>query len=269
VENPFEPQLGRRDLPAETIRLRDLADEQMALITVEIQEGIDAHLAAYRHVVDSLIHTHEEIAERSDIDLEAETRWVATWELSGRCLAVSRVLLHDLQGGFAAEAVGTLRALHEAVQLLSALAFHLEDDAARCWLAGEWIRPKDARKIQGRKQELALERMAEAGIEPEGGDIMALGQEIYSHMSESAHHQRGGFRESVAVALRRFAYGPHPDPTVRAAWVDYAGELLEEVTLVVGDAFADMVGREYMLEYVRPLQASLVAVRESYPLSDH
>ena len=68
--------------------------------------------------------------------------------MGGRCLAVSRVLLHDLQGGFASEAVGTLRALHEAVQLLAALAFHLEDDAARRWLAGEWIRPKEARAIQ-------------------------------------------------------------------------------------------------------------------------
>jgi hypothetical protein len=113
----------------------------------------------------------------------------------------------------------------QTVQLLAALALQVEDEAARRWLTGEWIRPKEARKIQGRKQELARERMAEAGIVPEGGYIVALGQQIYSHMSESAHHQRGGFLESRSVPLRRFAYGPHPDPTVRAGWVDYAGSV--------------------------------------------
>ena len=95
--------------------------------------------------------------------------------------------------------------------------------------------------------------MAEAGIKPEGGDIVELGKDVYSHMSKSAHHQRAGFLESRSVPLRRFAYGPHPDPTVRAGWVDYGGELLEEVVLVVGDAFDDMVGDDYMREYVRPL----------------
>lgn len=264
--NAFEPPINRRDLPAETIQLRELAEIQLGANAAEIQERIDEHLRVYGEVMDSLIRTHEEIAARSDIDLDGETRWVVLWEMGGRCLSVARVLLHDLRGGFASEAVGTLRGLHEAIQLLAALAFHLEEDAARRWLAGEWIRPKEAREIQGRKQELALERMAEAGIEPEGGDLVELGRQIYSHMSESAHHQRDGFRDSRSVPLRKFAYGPHPDPTVRAAWADYAGELLEEVVIVVGDSFDGMVGDNYMQEYVRPLQARLIAVRESHPL---
>lgn len=94
-----------------------------------------------------------------------------------------------------------MRALHEAVQLLNAISFHLEEDAVRRWLAGAWIRPAEAREIQGRKQALADERMRELGMEPEGGDLVQLGRDLYGSLSESAHHQRGGFRESVAPAL--------------------------------------------------------------------
>ena len=265
----FDPPVNRRDLPDQTLYLRELAAIQLGENADEIQERIDAHLRVYTGVIDSLVRTHEEIADRSDIDLEAETRWVVLWELGGRCLSVARVLLHDLRGGFASEAVGTLRGLHEAIQLLAALAFHLEEDAARRWLAGEWIRPKEARRIQGRKQAFAAERMAEAGIEPEGGDLVELGQEIYGPLSESAHHRRGGFRESVSAPLRKFAYGPHPDPTTRAAWVDYAGELLEEVVIVVGDAFNDIVAGDYMQEYVGPLKARLADVRKSHSLDGY
>jgi hypothetical protein len=88
-------------------------------------------------------------------------------------------------------------------------------------------------------------------------------------MSESAHHQRGGFLDSKSASLRKFAYGPHPDPAVRAEWVNYAGELLEEVVIVVGDAFDDMVGDNYMRDYVRPLQARLFAVREDHSLDGY
>jgi hypothetical protein len=176
--NPFEPQINRRDLPAEIVELREQAEVQLLANAREIQKRIDEHLRVYSKVVDSLIYTHEEIADRSDIDLGGETRWVVVWEMGGRCLSVARVLIHDLRGGFASEAVGTLRALHEGVQLLAALASHLEEDAGRRWLTGEWIRPKEAREIQGRKQELALERMAAAGIEAEGGDIVELGKRL-------------------------------------------------------------------------------------------
>ncbi len=177
--------------------------------------------------------------------------------MSGRCLAISNVLLHDLRGGNASEAIGSLRALHEASQLLSALSFHEEEEVVRRWLAGEFIRPREAREVQRRKQALALQRMAEAGIEPEGGDVVELGQEIYSTLSEGSHHQRSVMAESMAPALRRFAYGPHPDARNRASHVDYAGELLEEVIIIVGDAFADILGRDFYGQQVGPLQEAL------------
>jgi hypothetical protein len=110
--------------------------------------------------------------------------------------------------------------------------------------------------------------MAEAGVEPEGGDVVALGRQIYSVLSEGSHHQRSVMAESMAPALRLFAYGPHPDASNRAIHVEYAGELLEEVIIVVGDALADILGRDFYAQRIRPLQEALARVREEAPLSD-
>jgi len=50
--------------------------------------------------------------------------------------------------------------------------------------------------------------------------------------------------------------------------VDYAGELLEEVIFIVGDVLADILGRDFYIRQVRPLQESLARVREEAPLSE-
>jgi hypothetical protein len=265
---PLEPPINARPLPADVIALRAIAKAQARHFDEELQPRIDRHIAVYQEAVNTLIAAHRALADETDIELGTDTRWAAIWEMSGRCLAISNVLLHDLRGGFASEAIGSLRALHEASQLLSALSFHEEDEVVRRWLNGEFIRPREAREVQRRKQELALARMAEAGIEPEGGDVVALGREIYGVLSEGSHHQRSVMAESMAPALRRFTYGPHPDARNRASHVDYAGELLEEVIIVVGDAFADILGRDLYVQRVRPLQEALAQVREEAPLSE-
>jgi hypothetical protein len=262
----LEPPIRARALNNATIALREVADTQFHDLDAVLQPRIDRHIAVYQEAVDVLVSAHRDLADRTDIDIGANTRWAAVWEMSGRCLAISNVLLHDLRGGFASEAIGTLRALHEASQLLSALSFHEDEEVVRRWLAGEWIRPREVRAVQSRKQALALERMAAAGVELEGGDIVELGRQIYSLLSEGSHHQRSVMAESMAPELRRFAYGPHPDPRNRASHVDYAGELLEEVIIIVGDTFADLLGRDFYIEEVRPLQQSLARVREEAPL---
>lgn len=174
--NDLEPPIRGRELPDHVRELRDRADAEAVQIDAETQVWFDAHLAVYRNAIHELIDTHRALADETDVDIGADTRWSAIWELSGRCLAISNVVLHDCRGGFTSEAIGTLRSLHEAVQLLHAVAFHEEEALVRRWLAGEYIRPKEAREVQGRQQALALERMEEAGIQPEGGDIVELGK---------------------------------------------------------------------------------------------
>jgi hypothetical protein len=264
----LDPPIGDWQLPIEVVALREIADAEAAHFDVKLQPRIEKHIAVYQEVVNAMIATHRALADDTDLELGANTRWAAIWEMGGRCLAISNVLLHDLRGGFTSEAIGTLRALHEASQLLSALSFHEEEDVVRRWLAGEFIRPREARDVQRRKQDLALQRMAEAGVEPEGGDVVKLGRQIYGVLSEGSHHQRSVMAESMAPALRRFAYGPHPDASNRAVHVEYAGELLEEVIIVVGDAFAYILGRGFYAQRVRPLQKRLARIREEAPLSD-
>jgi hypothetical protein len=38
--------------------------------------------------------------------------------------------------------------------------------------------------------------------------------------------------------------------------------------IIVGDAFADILGRDFYVQQVRPLQEALTRVREEAPLSD-
>jgi hypothetical protein len=135
----LEPPIRHRQLPVEISALRAIADAQEAHLDAELQPHIDRHIAVYQEAVDVLIAAHRTLADDTDLELGANTRWAAIWEIGGRCLAISNVLLHDLRGGFASEAIGTLRALHEASQLLSALSFHEEEDVVRRWLAGEFI----------------------------------------------------------------------------------------------------------------------------------
>jgi hypothetical protein len=178
-------------------------------------------------------------------------------------------VIHDLRGGFSSEAVGSLRTLYEGTVLLGAIAFHEEEDALRRWLEDgdtSWVRPRHARLVMERKEKLAREGMREAGIEPEDRGLTELGGEIYDLLSRPAHHRRGGFRETVAPALREFTYGPHPNAEVRADHVSYAGELIETALLTVIDSLGDVIGRDYVREAMPQMQERLEGVRHGFPL---
>jgi len=240
--------------------------EEHQRIDALFQPRIDAHIAAFAEEVEAVIVAHKYLADRTDLEIRAETRWSAIWELSGRCLAICRVILHDLRGGFTSEAIGSVRALYEATELLAAVAFHEEVDVLRQWLAGEWIREREARTVVGRKEALARDRMREAGVEPEGRGAVEVGAEVYDLLSQPAHHRRFGFPETISVELREFTYGPHPSAEVRAHHVDYAGQLLETALLVVIDGLGDILGREYVRDTLPPMQARLEQAREQFPL---
>lgn len=265
----LEPEVHASELAEDVAERRRAVAEEHAALDAIYQPLIDAHIAAYADAVDEVIHAHRNLADRTDLDIRAETRWSAIWELSGRCLAICRVVTHDLRGGFTSEADGTLRTLYEATILLGAVAFHEERDAVRRWLADEdedWVRPRQARAVMERKEALARERMAEAGVEPEGGGLTEIGGEIYDMLSRPAHHRRGGFPEMVSADLREFTYGPHPNAEVRARHVSYAGELIETALIVVVDAIGDIIGREYVRDVLPRIQGQLERVRQDAPL---
>jgi hypothetical protein len=262
----LEPPIRPRELPEEVAALRQLVAEEHRELDANLQPSIDAHIAAYADAIDEVIAMHRQIGDSTDLQIRAPTRWSAIWELTGRCLAICRVVVHDLRGGFTSEAVGSLRALYEVAVLLGAVAFHEEEDAVRRWLEDEWIRPKETRAVMGRKEQLAWQRMREAGIEPVGRGLSEAGGEIYDVLSRPAHHRRRGFPETVSVDLREFTYGPHPNARVRAQYVDYAGELIETALLAVIDSLGDVIGRDYVRDALPRMQGRLETVREQYPL---
>jgi hypothetical protein len=147
----LEPEVEARELPADAEELREQVADEHRYLDAVLQPRIDAHIAALAAEVDRLIEAHRRIADDTDLELGADTRWSAIWELSGRCLAICRVVLHDLRGGFTSEAVGTLRSLWEASILLGAVAYHAEEDLLRRWLQGEWVRPREARQAAARE----------------------------------------------------------------------------------------------------------------------
>jgi hypothetical protein len=268
-DDPFEPVVRKAQLDPEVTKLRQIAAAEAAALNAIVEPLLDRHIEAYAAAVDSLEFTHVAIADKTDIDLGADTRWTATWELTGRCISICRVLLHDLRGGFGGEAIGTLRALHEATMLLGAVAFHGDRRTARRWLEGKYIPYKEATAVVGKQNELARTRMEEAGIPDDGTDVVKLGQQIYGMMSEGAHHRRAALEENLAPRLRQYAYGgPHPSAHVRAGNVSYCGHFLEEVVIVVGSAFADILGPEYYKSGVQPILNSLRDVRERAPIED-
>jgi hypothetical protein len=161
----------------------------------------------------------------------------------------------------------TLDGDHRATVLLGAIAFHAEEDTLRQWLTDEeWVRPKQARAVMERKQELAKERMREAGVDTSGRSLSEIGGEIYDLLSRPAHHRRGGSPETLEPDLREFTYGPHPSAEVRARYLDYAGELVETALLVVIDTLGDMIGRDYVKDNLPPMQARLEELRIRFPL---
>jgi hypothetical protein len=260
----FEPPIGRRQLPVEIQALRALAADEFRKRERELQPRIDAHIVVYASAVERLVGAHRSIADRTDLVISSDTRWSAIWELSGRCLTECRLLLHALRGGFTLEASSNVRAMVEAMDLLAAVAF--EDATARRWLTGDDVRPRKARAVMAKKQQLARQRMKAAGVEPEGVAV-STGEWIYRHFSDSAHHRRGPITRSISLERREFFYGPHPDPARRAREVADIGQLIETTLMIVADSLADVVGREGLAEVLLQQASEFDRVREQQPLT--
>jgi hypothetical protein len=267
AENFEPPIVAPVALPDAIIAAREQADADSKELAAIITPRIQGHLVTYRMVLDALIEAHQRIADTMDFDIGGRTRWTAVWETSGRCLGLCNCLIAQLQGGFASETVPTLRAIHEADQLLAVLIGPGEEQLLRQWLDDtNYVKVVTARAAAARIEKPYIAELKKRGIELEG-DQSALSTEIYDVLSKPAHNMRVGFAESVSSELRRFSYGSHPDPRQRAVHVEYAGQLVEEVTLLVGRAFATrFLGRGFYEETIKPLLVAINAVRDEMPI---
>jgi hypothetical protein len=262
----LEPEIRQRHLAARVEALRQGYEASLPAFEAILQPRLEGHLLILQYSIDRLIELHVAVVEQSDVDLEAETRWVALWEVAGRCLSLANLFLAELELGYTAETVGTIRVLNEAMLLLDAIAGDRDGNLVRRWLDGDTVMPRVARPVVGDVQAAAVAELLERGVELQGGDVVELSRTIYGDLSKGAHNTRPGFGDSVSRPLRRFNYGPHPDPRQRAIYIDFASELIEGTLLSVGSALARFFGGEWYRDTIPPLQQELEAVRNALPI---
>lgn len=214
----------------------------------------EAALQFFGETLDWLEGHHARYAEVTTHDLDADERGNATWKLSGESLAHSRTLLSMLRDGYTAQTWPTMRAIHESNRLLGAVVDPEEERIAERWLADQEVKQHEAREAEEREAERIAEQMKEAGLEPMVVDVAGLARTIYSGMSKAAHHRRAVVDESVDAEARAFTYGTDPDPARRLEFVIFAGALVQEVLLKVGDALCALWGRpDFFLEHLEPM----------------
>src|SRR3954469_12535541 len=152
----FEPEIEQQPVPRGVEAVRDRYDLLMRDLEEILQPRLEGHLLVLQQSVDALIELHVAIVDNSNLDLEAETRWIALWEVGGRCLALANLFLAELRLGYTAETVGTIRVLNEANLLLDAIAGDEDGRLVRRWLSGETVMPRDARQVVGDVQAVAV-----------------------------------------------------------------------------------------------------------------
>src|SRR4051794_30149547 len=99
----------------------------MPAFTAVWAERAEARLSALRQVVVTLAAMHRSVVDRTDIDLDAQTRWAAIVHSTARCISLADALIDQLWRGYTSETAGTARVLHEALELAVALSVGDED----------------------------------------------------------------------------------------------------------------------------------------------
>lgn len=301
----FEQPVQRHPLTADVVNRRRRAASAAVEVGETLDPRIERHLATFQAAVGELARTHAEIIDQSDLDLTALTRSVAVWELSGRAISLANALIDQLGQGYGPQTIGTTRLMFEAVTVLEALT-EAPEAIVKKWLDGGHIPVSEARKhivnlaergreaaleaneaLESNPQYLAIVAAIEADDEykrfvaqraREGDPVEGIGVIVefitrgeYKELSHErgGHNDRGGFSLSCSSERRQFVYGPHPDPCVRAKYVDVASHDIERVVIVVGYSFARFfLGPNYQREAIELLKEGLAAARGQAPLDE-
>ena len=166
--------------------------------------------------------------------------------------------------------------MHETTRILHAVSDRDEADLLRRWLDDEkYIRPYEARKVDDRMRlrqapnldaliqqardagERDLAAQVEAALEglhldADDDFLEGLSAPIYDRLSRVSHSRRSGMNDSVSVKLREIAMGPHPSWEIRATYVAFAGEVIEEVLIACGDGLSSAFWPDYFSSISSP-----------------
>jgi hypothetical protein len=229
---------------------------------------VEAHLLALEELVDRIEHDHAQLPDRADFDLDADTRWTATWLMAGRSISLACSLLVLLRAGNGAGALPVARAMHESNRLLDAFTDGEETALLARWLANESIEPREIRAAVGRMLERERLQLEELGVDLSHEiDPTQHATEIYRLLSKPAHSQRSGLIEYFSAGLRRFAYRRAPDGAQLASLIAVYEQMLVETAIVVGKYLSYMYPDDYFARRIKPLTEHVGAVGEAFPLS--
>lgn len=213
---------------------------------------IDSTLGFYRQTLDWLAHHHTNLGRDSTHDLHGDDRWNAVWKLGGQSIAHGYALVELLAAGFTGPTWALMRSIHEVNRLLAAVSSEEEERIPRRWLADQEVKQRDARAAEEAEAERVAEQMRAVGVEP----ILGIGEasrQIYSAMSQAAHHRRSIVDEAVDAEKRTMAIlqpgpdGPSPQVSVKP------GALQHEVTLLVGGSMALLYGPPFYAQHLAPM----------------
>lgn len=162
--------------------------------------------------------------------------------------------LVDMLGrGYTGQTWPTMRAIHEVNRLLGAVADADEEEIVARWLADEEVAQREARAAEAREAERVAKQMEQAGLEPISADVAELTKVLYRAMSKAAHHQRSIVDESVDAEARQMVYGPDPRAERRLDFTIFAGALMHEVLLKVGDSLSRLWGPPFYRDHLVPM----------------
>ena len=249
----------------EALEQDDRANEQIVATRAAAQR------TACRAALDQLELWHRALADETDLDLLGFSRSSAVWLLSGRMLSLAESLWILVDAGVCNEAMVIGRSIHEAARVLPSLRDVDEEDLVRVWLEDDgkyrYVRPKHARDAQSRYEEKLGEAMEAKGLNRLRDSIPLL-EVMYDKLSRSAHNRRSACADSVFEPARVMAYGRHPSPIRRGAYVEWAASMTVEVILAVGEGLELHYGYGFAVEKAAPYMQAIEAVRAAEPLDE-
>jgi hypothetical protein len=217
-----------------------------AAVSVERdQRAASEAVKFYGQTLDWLEQHHAQYARTTSHDLTDRTPVNAIWKLGGQSIGLARALVELLSAGYTAQTWPTMRAIHEANRLLGTVSDPEEEEITERWLADREVKQREARAAEQRQAERIAEQMEVAGLEPLKTDVGELSQTLYRGMSKAAHHQSSVVDEIVDPVQRTVIYGVDPRPRQRLEFAIFAGALIQEVLLKVGDALCVLYGPDF------------------------
>ncbi len=283
----LEPELRTRPLPRDILVARAQADSQQVEVDATVQPWVDKIVASCRSALDTLVSLHHELADSTDLDLDAQIRWVAIWEVTGHCIALGHALLDQVEDGHTAELDATTRALVEALTLALALAGGDEHLVQR-WLRGKYVSSKAAAAARQRlyeraaaelnRQGMAVEleptyragriELAAMGFDTGKGAVDLLGEiaaRVSGNVASAAHNTRGSVEQNVSRSLRLFSYRRHPDARVRLRAAVSTAAHIETAVIEVGAALGRIVGMESLRTRILAAERLIDGVLKDVP----